>query len=411
VRLVRGHDEWDVQLEGPLVRLDRPGAPSELVRAGSLEAARAAYRDAIDARLAEGYVEAPDPVIDRDARLVHADELQLRGDPAGELIAVHAELAGLRPDADPRQRRRIENRAAAILDEHHDAWFGALARHVRKPSRKSPPVPVLEVTWRLGFAEDARLRGTEALPIHEAYARLRELSLSRQILRFVVGPPDTSARPSGLLHPGYPNTAGPSYEALIDAMLHHGIPSRLRELVLGDDQVHRRPVLWLAHARAVVEAAPALEVLRIVGGHGDLALRSARLRVLELCDVTRDDLSRLAHAELADLEELVLRARDRLPPPAVFEVFPRLQRLTLEGFARAASGRQTLLEYLARAAPGSLRAVALPRCALEDRDLATVIEHPERFRALARLDLRHNRFARAAAAAAKRRVPALRVDP
>jgi hypothetical protein len=207
VRLVRDHDEWDVQLEGQLVRLDRPGAPSELVRAGSLEEARAAYRDAIDARLAEGYVEAPDPMTDRDARLVHADELQLRGDPAGELIAVHAERAGLRPDADPRQRRRLENRAAVILDEHHDAWFGALARHVRKPSRKAPSVPVLEVTWRLGFAEDARLRGTEALPLHEAYARLRELSLSRQILRLVVGPPDASARSSGLIYPSYPNTA------------------------------------------------------------------------------------------------------------------------------------------------------------------------------------------------------------
>ncbi len=408
MRLVRGPDEWDVQLEGQLVRLDRPGAPSELVRAPSLEEARAAYRDAIDARLAEGYVEAPDPMTDRDARLVHADELQLRGDPAGELIAVHAELAGLRPDADPRQRRRIENRAAVLLDLHHDAWFGALARHVRKPSRKSPAQPVLEVTWRLGFAEDVRLCGVRELSLGEAYARLRELPLSRQILRLVAGAPD------GTLVPASPTPSyyvGPSYEALVDAMLRHGIPSRLRELVLGDDHAHRRPVLRLGHARAVVEAAPALEILRIIGGHGDLALRSERLRVLELRDVTRDDLVGLAHAELAGLEELVLRARERIPPPAVFEVFPHLQRLTLENFARAGSGRQTLLEYLARAAPGSLRAVALPRCALEDRDLATVTEHPERFRPLARLDLRHNRFSRAAAAAAKRRVPALRVNP
>lgn len=408
MRLVRGPDEWDVQLEGQLVRLDRPGAPSELVRAPSLEEARAAYRDAIDARLAEGYVEAPDPMTDRDARLVHADELQLRGDPAGELIAVHAELAALRPDADPRQRRRIEHRAAALLDLHHDAWFGALARHVRKPSRKSPAQPVLEVTWRLGFAEDVRLCGVRGLPLAETYARLRELPLSRQILRLVAGAPDGTLVPADPHHPGY---LGPSYEALVDAMLQHGIPSRLRELVLGDDHPHRRPALRLGHARVLVEAAPALEVLRIVGGHGDLALRSARLRVLELRDVTRDDLVGLAHAELADLEELVLRARDRIPPPAVFEVFPRLQRLVLEGFARAGVGRQTLLEYLAEAGPGSLRAVALPRCALEDRDLATVTEHPERFRPLARLDLRHNRFSRVAAAAAKRRVAALRVHP
>jgi hypothetical protein len=412
VRLVRDReagdepDEWDIQLEGHLVRLDRPGAPTAIVRAGSAEEARALHRDAVDARLAEGYIEAPDPVTDHDARLVFADELQLRGDPVGELIAVHGELAQLPPGADPRHRKRLENREAALLDEHHDAWFGALARLVRKPSRKAPPVPVLEVTWRLGFAEEVRLRGSEQVPIHEVYARLRELPLSRQILRLVAGPPDVGIDLDG---DGAPRI-GPSYEPLIDAMLEHGIPSRLRELVLGDDQAHRRPALQLGHVRAIVLAAPALEALRIIGGHGDLGLASERLRVLELCDVTRDDLNRLGRAALPNLEELVLRARDRIPPPKVFDAFPRLARLTLEGFARASDGVSTLLEYLAAAAPGSLRIVALPRCALDDRDLATVTENPERFSALARLDLRRNRFSRHLAAAAKRRVPALRLE-
>jgi hypothetical protein len=411
MRLVRDRDEWDVQLEGLLVRVDRPGARAELVRCTSLAEARAVYLAAIDARLAEGYVEAPDPATDHDARLVHADELQLRGDPVGELIAVQAELTHLPETADPRHRRRLENREAALLDEHHEAWFGALARHVRKPSRKAPLVPVLKVDWRLGFAEDVRLRGGDQLPIGEAYARLRELPLSRQILRLVVGPTDASSRPTDRI---YPHTVGPSYEPLVDAMLEHGIPSRLRELVLGDDDAHRRPALRLGHVRAVVEAAPALEALRIVGGHGDLSLASERLRVLELWDVTIEDLQRLAYAELPNLEELVLRARARIPPPAVFEVFPQLQRLTLEGFARAgaggaAMGAPTLLEYLIEAAPASLRMVALPRCGLDDRDLATVTENPERFRKLARLDLRHNRFSGSLLAAARRRVPQLRI--
>ncbi len=406
MRLVRGRDEWDVQLEGRIVRLDRPGAPSAIVSGNSLDDARAAYREAIDARLAERYVEAPDPVTDRDARLVYADELQLRGDPLGELIAVHGELEQLPAGADPKQRRRLENREAALRDEHHDAWFGALARLVHKPSRKPPPVPVIEVGWRLGFAEEVRLRGSEQLPIHEAYARLRELPLSRQIVKLIVGPPDANARPGDRV---YAHTVGPTYEPLIDAMLEHGIPSRLGELVLGEDQAHRRPTLGLGHARAVVEAAPALETLRIVGGHGDLGFASERLRVLELWDVTRDDLTRLAHAELPGLEELVLRARERIPAPAVFEVFPRLARLTLEGFARASHGLQTLVEYLLEDAPGSLRAVALPRCALEDLDLATLAEHPERLASVARLDLRRNRFSRLAVAKAKRRLPALRV--
>ena len=417
MRLVRGHggDEWDVQLEGRLVRLDRPGAPSVVLRPGSLDEAHAVYLAEIDARLAAGYTEAPDPATDLDARLVYADELQQRGDPRGELIAVAAELAQLPPGADPRHRRRLENRAAALLDEHHDAWFGALARLVHKPSRKPPPAPVLEVHWRLGFAQDARIRGSEQVPVHEVYARLRELPLSRQILRLVVGQTDASllVDDSVYRHPrgSYQQRMGPSYEPLLDAMLEHGIPSRLRELVLGDDQAHRRPGLRLGHVPAVVLAAPALEALRIVGGHGDLALASERLRVLELCDVTREDLARLAHAELPGARELVLRARDPIPPPAVFEVFPALSRLTLEGFARASSGLQTLLEYVLEAMPGSLRVLALPRCALDDRDLVILIEHAERFGRLARIDLRRNRFSSLLAAAAKRRIPALRLAP
>ncbi|HWO23848.1 MAG TPA: hypothetical protein VNO30_34135 [Kofleriaceae bacterium] len=410
MRLVRGHAEEDVQLEGLLVRIDRPGAPPMILRAASADEARAAYLRAIDARLAEGYVEGTDPVTDLPARLVHADELQLRGDPLGELIAVQAELAALPAAADPRHRRRLEHRAAAILDEQHDAWFGSLARLVRKPSRKAPPVPVLEVSWRLGFAEDVRLRGAEQLPIHEVYARLRELPLSRQILRLVAGTPDAGLGPADRI---YPHTIGPSYEPLLDAMLEHGIPSRLSELVLGDVQVHQRPVLRLGHVPAVVEAAPALEALRIVGGHGDLALASERLRLLELGDVTLDDLHRLADAQLPGLEALILRARarDRMSAPAVFEVFPALCRLTLDGFSRAVGAvATTLVAYLAAAMPASLRVLALPRCALDDRDLAVIDEHPELFQRLTRLDLRYNRFSAALAAAVKRKVPALRVD-
>lgn len=407
MRLVRDRagDEWDVQLEGRLIRIDRPGAPSAIRRAASLEEARAAYRAELDARRAAGYAEAPDPAIDREARLVYADELQLRGDPQGELIAVHVELAQLSPGADPRHRRRLEHRAAALLDAHHDAWFGPLARWVHKPSRKPPAAPVLEVGWALGFAEDVRLRGAARLPIHEVYARLRELPLSRQIRRLVVGSPDEGLGPGARI---YPHTIGPSYEPLLDAMLEHGIPSRLRELVLGDEQAHRRPGLRLGHVPAVVAAAPALEALRIIGGHGDLALASERLRALELRDVTLDDLHRLAHAALPGAEELVLRARDRLLAPAVFEVFPALTRLTLEGFSRASLGRRTLIEDLLAAAPASLRVLALPACGLDDRDLALLAEHPERLAPLTRIDLRRNRFSRPLAAAARRRIPALR---
>jgi hypothetical protein len=412
VRLVRDRDEWDVQLEGLLVRLDRPGAPSQVLRYASADDARAGYLEEVDARLAEGYAIAPDPVTDREARLVYADELQLRGDPIGELIAVHRELellhadAGAGAGADARHRKRLEHRAAAIVDEHHDAWFGGLARFVKKPSRKAPATPLLEVGWRLGFAEAVHLRGSDGLALDAAYARLRELPLSRQILRLVLGAPDAGARP---LERQWPPPRGLSYEPLTLAMLEHGIPSRLAELVIGDDEAHRRPGLELGDLRAVVAAAPALETLRIVGGHGGIALASDRLRVLEVRDVTVDDLRQLARSRLPAVEEIVLRARSPIGPPAVFELWPQVTRLTLEGFTRPGGGAQPLLEHLAEAIPGTLRTLALPRCLLDDDDLAAVIREPERFGGLARLDLRRNRFSPGLVALARRRVPVLRV--
>lgn len=406
MRLVRDRDEWDVQLEGLVVRLDRPGAPSQVLRFASADDASAGYLAELDARLAEGYAIAPDPATDREARLVYADELQLRGDPLGELIAVHHELEQLPAGADARHRRRLEHRAAAIIDEHHDAWFGALARFVKKPSRKAPAMPLLEVGWRLGFAEEVHLRGDDQLALDAAYARLRELPLSRQILRLALGAPDTAARP---VERQWPPALGLSYEPLTDAMLEHGIPSRLAELVIGDDEAHRRPGLELGDLCAVVAAAPALEILRIVGGHGGIALASDRLRVLEVRDVTADDLRQLARSRLPAVEEVVLRARSPIGPPAVFELWPAVTRLTLEGFTRPGGGAQPLLEYLAEAIPGTLRTLALPRCLLDDDDLAAVIREPERFGGLARLDLRRNRFSRGLAALARRRVPALRV--
>ena len=93
----------------------------------------------------------------------------------------------------------------------------------------------------------------------------------------------------------------------------------------------------------------------------------------------------------------------------MFAIAPQIARLTLEGFARDAAGAPPLLERLVAAMPATLRSLALPRCQLDDRDLTAVIQEPERFGGLQRLDLRRNRFSRGLATLAKKRVPALRV--
>jgi hypothetical protein len=387
VRLVRGDQEVDIQLEGLVVRIDQ----TIVARADSVAAARTAYDRELASRLAGGFVEAVDPVIDREARLVHADDLQLRGDPLGELITVQHELDQLPSTADPRQRRRVENRAAGIIDANHDAWFGSLSRYVRKPSRKGPAIPSVEVVWRLGYAEEVHLRGVSQLAIDEAYLRLRELPLSRQILRLVIGQPTVVA---GEIV---------SYEPLLAAMLAHGIPSRLRELVFGADQPHRRPGIRLGDLRAVVEAASSLEVLRIVGGHGELGLESPTLRTLELSDVVPDDARQLAGAHLPALEELVLHARAPIAPPKL-DHFPALAHVTLDQFTRTGSG--SLIEHLA--ALPSVRTLALRRCELDDGDLAALLAAPERYGHLTKIDLRQNRFSRSLLARTRRVLPSLR---
>ena len=386
------------------MRLDRPGASSEVLRFASVAEAREAYAAELASRLAAGFVEAVDPAVDHDARLVYADELLLRGDPLGELITAQHELAHL-PTADPRHRKRVENRIAAIVDEHHDRWFGALARLVRKPSRKGPAVPAVEVTWQLGFAEDVLIRTSPQLAIDQAYVRLRELPLSRQIRRLVVGPPDIGYDPPYQYTSPY--ARGSTYSQLWEAMLGHGIPSRMTELVVGADQAHRRPTLQLGELRSVVAAAPALEVLRIVGGHGDVPLASDTLRVLELHDVVEPDLVDLDHSVLPGLEELVLHARTPIALPDVLARFPALVHITLNGFSGRAGG-DPLVVYFSGTAAGRLRTLTLHACQLADFDAAALLHDADRFAHLERLDLRRNRISLSAGANLKRRLPNLR---
>jgi hypothetical protein len=69
-----------------------------------------------------------------DERAVLGDELQQRGDPQGELIALQLALEALPADAPRVRRAAIERRIATCLDQHHDAFYGALAPHVQRLS-------------------------------------------------------------------------------------------------------------------------------------------------------------------------------------------------------------------------------------------------------------------------------------
>jgi uncharacterized protein (TIGR02996 family) len=79
---------------------------------------------------------------DDDARrLVYADWLQQQGDPQGELIAVHSQLA----HATANERAELEARAKALLDAHAETWTAELGDGVS------------HVTFRRGLAYAARV--------------------------------------------------------------------------------------------------------------------------------------------------------------------------------------------------------------------------------------------------------------
>lgn len=349
-----------------MVRLD-----GVLRRFQNTKQARAAYESAVGEKRAEGYIDAPDVIDDLDARLVYADELQLKGDPLGELISVQHALAHQRGTMLPAQQRRLERRVHALLDEHHDAMFGALAPYVRRPSRATPTRPALEITWRSGFADEMRIQRVPKIMLHDLYAQLRKLPLMRFTTKLVVGSPTL---PSPYLEQG-------SYRQLLNQIANDGAPAHLRTLVLGDIPLSQRVSLDIGDLRPVVERCTALEELELKRGMGILGpLVSERLRRLVLDNIA-EPLRELTRSTLPALTELAV----------------------LNGYGTV------LLALLVKSALlGQLQSLTLRRCHLQDPDLEIIRTESARFGHLVRLDLRDNMFSRDAVRRARMKLPRLK---
>jgi len=366
VRLVRGADTWEIWLEGTMVRLD-----GSLRRFQNVKQARAAYEAAIAEKRDDGFIDAPDVIDDLDARLVYADELQLKGDPLGELIAVQHALAHQRATMLPTQQRRLERRIHALLEDHHDALFGPLAPYARRPSRSTPARPALEITWRSGFADEIRIQRVPKIALHDLYAQLRKLPLMRFTTKLVVGSPTL---PSPYLEQG-------SYRQLLNTIANDGAPAHLRTLVLGDIPLSQRVSLDIGDLRPVVAHCHALEDLELKRGMGILGpLTSERLRRL-VFDNIAEPLRDLTRSTLPALTELSV----------------------LNGYGTVLLGllaKSPLLEQL--------QALTLRRCHLQDPDLEIIRADSARFQHLARLDLRDNMFTRDAVRRARMKLPRLK---
>jgi hypothetical protein len=243
-----------------------------------------------------------------DERAVLGDELQQRGDPQGELIALQLALEALPADAPRARRSLIERRIATCLDQHHDAFYGALAPHVHQLSRPDVRDPALAVKrWSAGFADELWLQACHAVGLPEIVRVARELPIARLVRRIELGVGD---QPSAL------------------AELSRAPWSHLRELlVMG--RWHASRTIDHVDVHDLDGAGPLLaqlEALDLQHAITYTPFESPALRRLWLTHDYRQTPMTVFDARLPALEEL--HHAGFQPDPTILERFPRLRRLT-----------------------------------------------------------------------------------
>lgn len=307
-----------------------------------------------------------------DERAVFGDELQQRGDPLGELIALQLAHESMPFDA---RGRIVESKIQTLLDQHHDALYGALAPHMNRLSRPDLLDPALIVTgWRGGFADAVWIqRRIAGLEIAEVLRAMRELPVMRFVRRVVLGAGDRVA-------------AAPE------------LPSTLRELVVGD-RSRALPILQgvlLANTSAIEPLASQLEVLAIQYVT-EVGAITGPLR-WSWCRRSTTRPHRVFDLDVPELEELV--AVGFVLDRAFVERYPRLRRLQLHStFSPSwfeAFARSTMLA----------RHEQLTISRIGDVELALIADLRDRFEHLQRLDLSSNYFSPAGRAAVAGRLPA-----
>ena len=225
-------------------------------------------------------VAAPD---DDDNYLVYADWLQSRGDPRGELIALHH--AGQTERANELAHSLLPQALASVLDRG------------------------LRLDWRLGFVERARLGRLDSASEPDA----------RQVLDTLLA--DPSARVLRELVLDICTWHRWVYmERLWGALVATPVPPPLRRLQIGDfveREPHNPPyperdisAVEVGDVSPLWPLLPALEELELQGCHFQLGtLDSPRLRSIELCSSTVGD-EHLTAIRAPNLERLIIWCGD-----------------------------------------------------------------------------------------------------
>jgi predicted DNA-binding WGR domain protein len=182
MRFEKGSEFWEARVEGKKLvrrsgRLDAKGRSATRALPTRI-AARHALREAIEEKLAEGFVavgdeapEAPvephdaelDALLERDpgnpeTALVYADWLQARGVARGEVMMIqHAALRAKGAEA-----RRLRDELARVLAVHSEVLLGDLGEVEN----------LFELKWRLGFVSEARIIADRSKRVKTVVAKL-----------------------------------------------------------------------------------------------------------------------------------------------------------------------------------------------------------------------------------------------
>ena len=227
-----------------------------------------------------------------DPHLVYADWLQSKGDPRGELIVAHYQLAQTPGD------KRRQAAVTRLLAAHAEYFVPAGLAATR----------AAEVDWHLGYLDRVRLarRSTRTAELAPVLAELLAHPSGRFLRNLVLGP----------LGEQTAYNYAPLVEAIVDAP-----PALLAELVVGDFTPRDTTLAFtrIGNASPLFKALPALRRLVLRGGKLSLsaALRHDRLEALTIETVdARTLFTKLARARVPALRSLEIAAHDLSPTSA-----------------------------------------------------------------------------------------------
>jgi predicted DNA-binding WGR domain protein len=297
---------WEILVEGTAytARYGKVGTEGQTQSKSfaTADKAKAEAEKKIKEKVGKGYsevavsapAEAKPDVVDPAAEFaVRADQLQAKGDPWGQRIALTIAMEAAEPKSP--ERRKLAKELAQLDKQHGEHFFGAALLELMAEDGFEK---VARLTWEYGYFTRARVGQPEydfAGPDAQAIMEALMLSPAGEFLReLTVGLTDWEGGGLTAVH-----------VALANGIVH----PHLEQVFIGDFHWEQQEISWVAHGdvSAWFAKAPNMKRLRLHGANillGKLEHpKLARLEV-ETGGLPEDSLVSLAKAKLPELTHL-----------------------------------------------------------------------------------------------------------